>query len=102
MKKLLIASSLVWMSVTSIAAYATDQAVIDRYNKSCVACHASGAAGAPITGNAAQWAPRIEKGMDVMVANVEKGMNAMPPKGMCYDCSADDYKALVEYMIVGK
>ena len=102
MKKLLIASSLVWMSVTAIAAQATEQAVIDRYNKSCVACHASGAAGAPITGNAEQWAPRIEKGMDVMVASVVNGLNAMPPKGMCYDCSTEDYKALVEYMIQAK
>ena len=25
-------------------------------------------------------------------------MNAMPPKGMCYDCSDEDYKAMIEYM----
>jgi len=38
----------------------------------------------------------------VLVASVEKGLNAMPPKGMCFDCSADEYKALIEYMSAGQ
>ena len=74
----------------------------DRYNKSCVVCHASGAAGAPKTGVAAEWEPRMAKGMDVLVESVDKGMGAMPPKGMCFDCSADDFKALIEYMAKAK
>jgi cytochrome c5 len=77
---------------------ASDQAIVDKYNKSCAACHASGAAGAPKTGDAAAWAARLEKGMDVLVASVANGMNAMPPKGMCYDCSDEEYKALIEHM----
>jgi cytochrome c5 len=68
------------------------------YNKTCVACHASGAAGAPKTGAAEQWAPRLAKGMDTLVANAIKGVNAMPPKGMCFDCSEADMKALIEFM----
>jgi len=80
------------------AVSAADQAVVDKYNKSCMACHASGAAGAPKTGDAAAWAPRLDKGMDTLVANVSNGFNAMPPKGLCMDCTADDYKALIDYM----
>jgi cytochrome c5 len=76
--------------------------VEDRYGKTCAVCHASGAAGAPKTGDAAEWAPRLEKGMDTLVQSVDKGMNAMPPKGMCFDCSADDFKALIEYMAAPK
>ena len=76
-----------------------EQSVIDQYNKSCAMCHDTGVAGAPKTGDAAQWAPRLEKGMDALVASVDKGMNAMPPKGMCFDCSDDDFKALIEYMV---
>ena len=102
MKKLLIASSVVWLASTGILAQASDKATTDRYNKSCIACHASGAAGAPVTGNAKHWAPRMEKGMDTLVASVDKGMNAMPPKGMCYDCSAGDFKALIEHMATPK
>lgn len=71
---------------------------MDKYNKSCAVCHATGAANAPKTGDAAAWEPRMAKGMDALVASVNQGLNAMPPKGMCFDCSDEDYKALIEYM----
>ncbi len=86
----------------SSATFAADQAVVDRYNKSCIACHASGAAGAPRTGVAADWEPRIAKGMDVLLAHTTNGFNAMPPKGMCFDCSDADFTALIEYMATPK
>ncbi len=95
MKKLLVASLALFASMMVQAA---DDALIDRYNKTCVVCHSAGAAGAPKTGDVAAWQPRLAKGMDTLVSSVEKGMGAMPPKGMCFDCSADDYKALIEYM----
>ncbi|MEH6548541.1 MAG: c-type cytochrome [Pseudomonadales bacterium] len=97
MKKLVTAIALV---MTSGFVLATDQAVIDQYNKSCVACHASGAAGAPKTGDADAWNVRLsEKGMETMVANAKNGINAMPPKGMCFDCSDEDFQALIEHMM---
>jgi cytochrome c5 len=99
MKKLILASIALFVSMTVQAA---DQAVIDRYNKTCVVCHAAGAAGAPKTGDVAAWKPRMEKGMDVMVASATNGMGAMPPKAMCFDCTPDDYKALIEYMATAK
>ncbi len=98
MKNVIISLALV---LSFSAAVAADE-VADRYNKTCAVCHASGAAGAPKTGVAADWEPRMGKGMDVLVASVENGLNAMPPKGMCFDCSADDYKALIEYMAKAK
>ncbi len=84
--------------VLGVSGLAAADEVADRYARTCAVCHAPGAAGAPKTGVAADWEARLAKGMDAMVASVENGLNAMPPKGMCYDCSADDYKALVEYM----
>ncbi len=78
---------------------ANADAIEDRYNKTCAICHAAGAAGAPRTGDADAWAKRLdEKGMDELVKNASKGINAMPPKGMCFDCSDEDFKALIEYM----
>jgi cytochrome c5 len=71
---------------------------MEKYNKSCAICHAAGVANAPKTGDAAGWEPRLAKGMDVLVKSVETGMNAMPPKGMCFDCTADEVTALIEYM----
>ena len=81
-----------------VAAGAMAEPDMDKYNKSCAVCHATGAANAPKTGDVAAWEPRMAKGMDALVASVGNGMNAMPPKGMCFDCSDDDYKALIEYM----
>lgn len=69
------------------------------YNAACMACHASGAAGAPVTGNASQWAPRIAKGMSSLVKSAINGLNAMPPKGGCFNCSDDEVKAAVEYIV---
>ena len=71
---------------------------MDKYNKSCGVCHANGTANAPKTGDAAAWEPRMAKGMDALVQSVTNGLNAMPPKGMCFDCTDDEYKALIEYM----
>ncbi|MGK0499783.1 MAG: cytochrome c5 [Oceanicoccus sp.] len=99
MKRLLLP---IFATLLPFNVQATEQAVIDKYNKSCIACHSSGAAGAPKTGDVAAWEPRMKKGMDVMVAHVDKGLNAMPPKGMCYDCSAEDFKAIITYMMIAK
>ena len=69
------------------------------YQQSCFACHSSGAAGAPRVGNAEEWAPRIAKGMDALMTSTINGVNAMPAKGLCFTCTEDDLKAVVEYMI---
>ena len=72
-----------------------------KYMASCFACHSTGAAGAPKVGEgmAVEWEPRLEKGIDTVVANAINGINTMPAKGLCFDCTDDDLKAIVEYMI---
>jgi cytochrome c5 len=69
------------------------------YQAACQACHAAGVAGAPKLGDKEAWAPRIAKGEDVLLASVNNGLNAMPPKGACMSCSEDDLRAAVEYMV---
>jgi len=51
------------------------------YKAVCGACHDTGAAGAPKTGDKAAWAPRIGVGLDVLTKTAKAGKNAMPPKG---------------------
>lgn len=51
------------------------------YEQVCAACHTSGVAGAPVLGNAGEWAPRLEKGYDTLLASSINGLGAMPPKG---------------------
>jgi cytochrome c5 len=70
------------------------------YTQSCAACHNSGAAGAPRMGNAEDWSARLEKGMEILVEHTINGFNnVMPPKGMCFTCSDEDLRALVQYML---
>lgn len=71
------------------------------YSRTCAVCHVSGAAGAPKTGDAMAWQPRLAKGMDVLVNSVRNGMGAMPPRGVCMDCSDAEYQALIELMTKG-
>ncbi len=73
----------------------------DVYNAACMACHATGAGGAPLVGDAGAWGDRIAKGIDVLyVAGIE-GVpgTGMIAKGGCMSCSDDEIKASVDYMV---
>ena len=70
------------------------------YGKTCATCHAIGIAGAPKLGDGAAWEPRLAKGMDVLYNSGINGLApGMPAKGMCFTCSDDDIKAIVDYMV---
>lgn len=69
------------------------------YNRVCQACHATGAAGAPLFGNKEAWEPRIAQGMDTLLQTAINGKGAMPPRGTCADCSDDDLRVAIEYMV---
>ena len=72
------------------------QAVYDQF---CFACHASGVGGAPLLGDAGQWQARVDKGMDELMASTLNGLNTMPPKGTCMNCSDDELSDAVTYML---
>jgi cytochrome c5 len=69
------------------------------YNQACMACHMTGAAGAPIKGDEAAWAERLEKGMDTLYENSINGIGAMPPKGGFANLSDEEVKASVDFML---
>ena len=72
----------------------------DIYNSNCVACHSSGAMGAPKLGDAGAWAARLdEKGLETVYANAINGIGMMPAMGTCMSCSDDDIKATIDYMV---
>lgn len=71
------------------------------YKSACFACHDTGAAGAPKFGDKAAWAPRISQGIDTLVSHAINGIRAMPPRGTCGNCSDDELKKTVEYMVSG-
>ena len=69
------------------------------YQTFCVACHATGVSESPILGNAEQWEARVAKGTDALYASSINGLNVMPPRGTCVDCSDDEMRAVVDYML---
>jgi cytochrome c len=73
------------------------------YNLACLACHGTGVGGAPATGDAALWEPRIAKGYDVLRDHLLNGFQGdagfMPPKGGRVDLSDEEIMGALDYMI---
>lgn len=69
------------------------------YDSHCAMCHGTGVAGAPIFGDKASWAPHIAKGKDTLHNSALHGLNAMPPRGMCTECTDDEVIATADYMV---
>jgi cytochrome c5 len=84
--------------VAEVAAVDSGFDAAAKYQQSCFACHGTGAAGAPKLDDDAAWESIMAKGMDAVMVNVMNGINVMPPKGLCFDCSEDELTAIVAYM----
>ena len=73
------------------------------YNDACLVCHGAGVGGAPILGDADQWAARIARGNDSLYVNAIEGYTGeagfMPAKGARMDLSDDEVRAAVDYMV---
>ena len=73
------------------------------YEGLCQACHATGAAGAPKTGDKGAWGSRIAQGKDTLFKHAIGGFTgtsgAMPAKGGNPALSDAEVKAAVEHMI---
>ncbi len=73
------------------------------YNTACLACHGGGIGGAPILGDAEQWAPRIAQGVDILTKHAIEGYTGsigyMPPKGGRLDLSDGEIADAVDYMV---
>ena len=69
------------------------------FDRSCKNCHGVAGNGAPLVGQTSAWAPRLAaRGADGLLVSVKKGRNAMPPGGLCPDCSDDDYRRIIAFM----
>ena len=75
------------------------------FDSVCMGCHgiAAMAAMIPQAGDAAAWAPRIEKGIETLYNNAINGfqgdMGMMPARGMNQSLSDDEVKAAVDYIV---
>ena len=60
------------------------------YNHFCVNCHAQKPIiplGAPRIGEESDWSVRLKQGIDVLFKNTNEGLNSMPPRGGCFECT---------------
>ena len=69
------------------------------YNSACIACHSTGAAGAPKLDDKANWAPRVAQGLDALFNNAINGKGAMPPRGGNASISDEEIRNAIEYML---
>ncbi len=84
---------------TPAAAVAIDEAGEKIYKQYCFACHLTGVAEAPKTGDTEAWAPRAATGFDALFANVVNGKGAMPPRSGFPHLSDDELKAGIRYLL---
>lgn len=82
----------------AVAAGGAARTAADIVAKHCGACHVAGILGAPKVGDTAAWQARASNGLDGLLANAISGINAMPPKGTCADCSDDELRAAIQNM----
>ena len=107
MKKLSILAAIL---VLTSGVNADSRSAKEIYQKSCAVCHANGAAGAPKTGDTAAWQAReAARGEAGLLATVKTGKlagsgnpTAMPPMGMCMDCSDDEFNAVITFMFAAQ
>ncbi|MCE8017343.1 cytochrome c5 family protein [Halomonas sp. MCCC 1A17488] len=69
------------------------------YNQACMACHMTGAAGAPRRGEAGEWEGRIDQDIETLYDHAINGVGAMPPKGGNMGLSDDEVRAAVDFLV---
>lgn len=94
MKKALVFS--VCLTLTSLVHAAQSPESV--FSRSCQMCHNGQLPMAPKKGDAEAWKPRLAQGKDVLVKHVTEGFSSMPPRGLCMDCTAEDYAAVIDWM----
>ncbi|MEQ3724595.1 c-type cytochrome [Alcanivorax sp.] len=87
---------------TNAATEAVSRDGAQLYEQYCVTCHGSGALGAPGVGKEHRlyWSHEVEEeGFDTLVQEAINGINSMPPRGGCFDCSDEEIRSTVIYML---
>lgn len=85
------------------AALLSDAAAAARTGKEiveakCIECHQTGKHGAPRIDDRAAWVPRLQKGLDHIIAEARKGHGDMPARGGRADLTDEEFRAAVTYL----
>lgn len=72
------------------------------YNHFCVNCHAQKPLipmGAPRVGELKDWSMRLKQGMNTIFKHTDEGLNAMPARGGCFECTDKQLLLAIEFML---
>lgn len=73
------------------------------FETNCANCHTGGFggffSGAPEVGDEDDWEALIPKGVDGLTATTLSGIGDMAARGACADCTDEEIRAAVEYML---
>ncbi len=69
------------------------------YNSKCSGCHTSGVMEAPKYASLEDWSTRIDVGLEKLTLSAIAGKGGMPPKGACMDCTDNEIKLTVQYIL---
>jgi len=86
------------MNAASATGDTASQSPDQLYQSACLACHSTGAAGAPKIGDSGAWSPRIAKGLDSLISSAINGVGAMPPRGGS-QYSDEQMRAVIEFIV---
>jgi len=88
--------------MAGVSAHSGDESVVKTakqlYAGACLACHASGVAGAPVVGDKAAWQSRLGDGIAAIVSSAIMGIGAMPANGGS-TYTEEQINSVVEYML---
>ncbi|MCW8194856.1 PQQ-binding-like beta-propeller repeat protein [Proteobacteria bacterium 005FR1] len=101
--KYAIAGLLSAISVSMMSsAQAADREANAIFETYCFSCHGTGWQDAPVIGDTSAWQERRAKGMDALLSNTIKGINGMPAKGACSDCTEAELQSVIELLTAEK
>jgi cytochrome c5 len=88
------------LAATSMPALAEPRSGAQLYQDHCAACHhpSNVMVSSPKAGSTRDWAPRLEKGLPALTQSAIQGVEAMPPKGNCGDCTPAEIEAAIRLM----
>jgi cytochrome c5 len=44
----------------------------------------------------------VARGRDALLASVQAGLNGMPARGLCPDCSDEELRRLIDFLVEGR
>lgn len=92
---------LAMVAVALAAAFATgaaERSGSEVVKLQCARCHDAGTANAPKPGDKAAWAPRLNRGVEVLMASAIRGHGGMPPRGGKADLTDSEIRSAILYL----